>query len=214
MNKGKEAVRSRAWEILRRLKRTYPKPGPFAEWETPLQLVIVTMLSAQCTDERVNRVSKELFARYTTARDFAEAKVSDLEKMVFSTGYYKSKARYLKGIGEKILRDFGGKIPERFEDLVRLPGISKKSACIIGAKAFGKMYGVAVDTHVARLAPRMGLTKAKSRDVMAKDLEVLFPSEDYLNVNEYLITHGRAVCVPRMPKCEECVLSDICPKCI
>ena len=208
----KNVVRSRAREILRRLQKTYSEPGPFAQWETPLQLVMVTMLSAQCTDARVNKISKALFARYATARDFAQAKIADLEKQVFSTGYYKSKARYAKGIGEMLEKEYGGTVPEAFHDLVRLPGISKKSACIIGAKAFGKMYGVAVDTHVARVAPRLGLVSAKSRDAMARELETLFLEKEYLQVNEYLITHGRAVCTPKTPKCEECVLSDICPK--
>lgn len=199
-------------EILVRLKKTYPIPGPFAEWRNPLELVVVTMLSAQCTDARVNVVSKALFAKYKTALDFSRADVSDLEKMVYSTGYYRSKARYLRGIGEALTEKFGGEVPTAFEDLVKLPGISKKSACIIGAKAFGKFYGVAVDTHVARVAPRLGLTKSKNRDAMSHDLEKLFPAKEYLNVNEYLITHGRAICTPRNPKCEECVLKDVCFK--
>lgn len=203
--------KDRAKEILKRLKKRYPTLGPFAEWKNPLQLVIVTMLSAQCTDERVNQVSKELFVRYRTVRDFADAKVSHLEHIIYSTGYYHSKAQYLKGIGQVLLEKFNGKVPEGFEDLLKLPGISKKSACIIGAKAFGKFYGVAVDTHVARVSPRLGLTKLVSRDMMAQDLERLFLPKEYLKVNEYLIMHGRAVCVPRNPKCEECVLQEICP---
>ena len=207
-----ENIRDRARETLRRLKKMYPNPGPFAQWENPFQLVVVTMLSAQCTDERVNKVSKELFRKYKTAFDFSEASVSDLEKAVYSTGYYKSKARYAKGIGKMLVEEFEGKVPEKFEDMIRLPGISKKSACIVAAKAFGKMYGVAVDTHVARMAPRLGLTTSKNRETIAKDLEKLFLRKEYLNVNEYCITHGRAVCIPGMPKCGECILSDICPK--
>lgn len=201
----------RAREILRRLKKEYPNPGPFARWKNPLQLVMVTMLSAQCTDERVNQVSQNLFLKYKTARQFSRARILDLERMVYSTGYYRSKARYLKGIGKMLVERFGDEVPVAFEDLVALPGISKKSACIIGAKAFGRMYGVAVDTHVARVAPRLGLTKSKNRDTIANDLEELFLSEEYLNVNEYLITHGRAICIPRNPKCKECIVKDLCP---
>ncbi len=201
----------RAKEILERLQKQYKKPGPFAEWKNPLQLAVVTMLSAQCTDERVNSVSKELFKKYKNAGDFSSARVSDLENMVYSTGYYRSKARYLKKMGTILVQKFHGEVPEAFEELVQLPGISKKSACIIAAKAFGKFYGVAVDTHVFRVAPRLGLAKTGSRDAMARDLERLFPPKEYLNVNEYLITHGRAICTPRIPKCGECVLQDICP---
>ena len=204
--------RDRAIEVLERLKKHYSVLGPFAQWENPFQLVVVTMLSAQCTDDRVNRVSKVLFARYKTATDLKNAKISDLEKVIYSTGYYKSKARYLKGIGEVLIRDFGGRVPSSFEDLMKLPGISKKSACIIASKAFGKFYGVAVDTHVARMAPRLGLTRSKNRDSIARDLERLFPPQEYLNLNEYMITHGRVICVPRTPRCVECVLRDICPK--
>lgn len=201
-----------AREVLRRLKKRYPKPGPFARWKTRLQLVVVTMLSAQCTDSRVNLISGKLFRRYGSAKDFAEARVCDLEKMIYSTGYYKSKARYLKGIGEILISQFGGKVPEAFDDLVKLPGISKKSACIIAAKGFGKMYGVAVDTHVARVAPRLGLAQSRTRDGIAAELEKIFPSEEYLHVNELMIMAGRDVCTPGIPRCDRCVLNDICPK--
>lgn len=204
-------ISDRAKILLRRLKETYSRPGPFARWENPFQLAVVTMLSAQCTDERVDTVAKSLFQKYPTPLDIASAPVADLEKAIYSTGYYRSKARYLKGIGKRLIREFEGQVPETFEDLIRLPGISKKSACIIGAKAFGKFYGVAVDTHVARLAPRLGLTKSTNREMIAKDLERLFPSKEYLNVNEYFITHGRAVCIPRIPRCAHCVLREMCP---
>lgn len=203
--------KQKAQEILKRLKKAYKTLGPFAKWKSPLELVVATMLSAQCTDERVNKVTPALFKRYGSARAYAEASIKDLEKLVYSTGYYRSKARYLKGIGKILDEECGGKVPMAFEDLKRLPGVSKKSACIIAAKAFKEYYGVAVDTHVFRVAPRLGLTKSRSRDGIAKDLEKLFAPKEYLNVNEFFITHGRKVCTPGKPKCEDCVLNDICP---
>jgi len=195
---------------LKHLKKYYGMTGPFANWSNPLELVVATLLSAQCTDARVNSVTLELFRQYKTAKDYAEADMRNLEKLVYSTGYYKSKAKHLKGMGKVLAEEYKGVVPEAFEDLVRLPGISKKSACIVGAKAFGKYYGVAVDTHVFRVAPRLGWTKAKTRDAMAKDLEKIFPKKEYLNVNEYLIMLGRDVCIPRRPRCDECVLQKTC----
>lgn len=203
--------KDRAKIILTRLKKSYKKAGPFAKWKNPLELTVATMLSAQCTDARVNQVTQDLFKRYRTVRAYAIAPLKDLEKAVYRAGYYRSKAKYLKGIGRILEKKYDGKVPKTFEDLMRLPGISKKSACIIAAKAFQRYYGVAVDTHVFRVAPRLGLTKSASRDGIAKDLEKFFPPHEYLNVNEFFITHGRAVCSPRVPKCGECILQDICP---
>lgn len=203
-------INKHAGEILKRLKKEYPERGPFVEWSTPLELVVGTMLSAQCTDVRVNAVTKALFKKYKTAKDYARANLRTLEKEIYSTGFYKSKARYLKGIGERIEKNFGGRVPATFESLLTLPGVSHKSAHLVMAKAFGKFTGIAVDTHVYRVAPRLGLTKAKNRDTMASDLEKLFPAKEYLNVNECFIMHGRAICKSR-PMCGDCVLRNICP---
>lgn len=202
--------KDRAREILQRLKRTYKVRGPFVEWGNPLELLIATVLSAQCTDVRVNRVTKTLFKKYRTARDYARAKLPVLEKEIYSTGFYKTKAKYLKGIGQALEERFGGKVPSRLEDLLTLPGVARKSANLIMAKAFGTPTGVAVDTHVSRVAPRLGLTKGKTPDAMAKDLERLYPPKDFLDVNEYMILHGRATCTPK-PKCPTCVVRDLCP---
>ncbi|MBI4262409.1 endonuclease III [Candidatus Uhrbacteria bacterium] len=203
--------RTRASTILKRLKRTYKVRGPFIDGENPLELLIATVLSAQCTDVRVNMVTKSLFQKYKTAQDYARANLQELERDIHSTGFYKAKAKYLQGIGAALVERFGGKVPQRFEDLVTLPGVGRKSANLIMAKAFGKPTGVAVDTHVFRVAPRLGLTKGKTPDAMAHDLEKLYAPKDYLDVNEYLILHGRATCAPRKPKCPACVLRDICP---
>ncbi|MEK7606829.1 MAG: endonuclease III [Patescibacteria group bacterium] len=203
-------TRTRAEEALKRLKKEYPERGPFVEWKNSLELVVGTMLSAQCTDVRVNMVTKTLFKKYKTAKDYARADLCTLEKEIYSTGFFKSKAKYLKGIGERIVKDFGGRVPATLEDLLTLPGLSHKSAHLVMAKAFGKFTGIAVDTHVYRVAPRLGLTQSKDRDKVAGDLEKLYPPKEYLNVNEYCIMHGRAICKPR-PLCGECVLQDICP---
>lgn len=198
--------------MLKELKKRYKKTGPFANWSTPLELVVATILSAQCTDVRVNQVTPELFRLYKTALSYANANILDIERIVYSTGYYKSKARHLLGMGKVISQNFNGEVPDTYEDLLRIPGVSKKSACIIGAKAFEKFFGVAVDTHVARVAPRLGWTKSKSRDAISRDLEKIFPKKEYLCVNEYLIMLGRDVCTSRNPKCEKCLFFETCPK--
>lgn len=199
-----------ARQVLARLKRQYRLTGPFVSFRKPLELVVATMLSAQCTDLQVNKVTKKLFRKYKTARDYAQARLKTLEKEIYSTGFYRTKARYLKGIGTMLLRKFDGRVPSRFEDLVALPGISTKGAHLIMAKAFGKLTGIAVDTHVLRVAPRLGLTRHKNPNRVGRDLERLFAPHDYLSVNEYFITHGRATCKPK-PRCPSCVLKDICP---
>lgn len=208
-----ETRKMNAKEALRRLRKAYKVTGPFVEWSNPLELVVGTALSAQCTDERVNMVTRELFRKYKTAHDYADADQSTLEKEIYSTGFFRNKAKNLRGMGRVLVERFGGEVPDTLEDLLALPGISNKTAYIVLAKAFGKMEGLAVDTHVFRLAPRLGWSNAKTPEKMSRELGELFPKKDYLDVNEYLITHGRAVCVPHNPKCGECVLADICPSC-
>lgn len=203
--------KQRAQEILRRLRRSYTERGEFVHWTTPLELLIGTVLSAQCTDKRVNMVTPALFAKYRTAGDYAKANLRTLEKEIHSTGFYKTKARYVKGIGQALVECYGGEVPQSREELLTLPGVAKKTANLIMAKAFHTYTGIAVDTHVHRVAPRLGLTKHTNTDKIAADLEALFPARDYLDVNEYMIMHGRAVCAPRKPRCGECPLKDICP---
>lgn len=203
--------RDRAREILKCLKKAYPKRGPFVEWSTPLQLLVGTVLSAQCTDSRVNQVTKTLFTKYRTASDYANADSLKLEKEIYPTGFYRNKAKHLRGLGKILVEKFGGEVPETLEGLLSLPGVSNKTAYIVLAKAFDEHAGVAVDTHVFRVAPRLGLSIAKTADRMSEDLGKLFSPKDYLLVNELFITHGRALCVPRKPRCEECPLANICP---
>lgn len=203
--------RGEAKEILRLLKKQYKQIGPFVEWSTPLELLIGTILSAQCTDVRVNVVTKDLFKKYTTAEDYAHADIKTLEKEIYSTGFYKSKAKALKETGKIIAEDFDGEVPNNLDDLLKLRGVSHKTAYLVLAKVYNKYDGLAVDTHVFRLSKRFGLSDAKSPTIMSRELSVIVESEDYLLWNEYCITHGRAIC-GRKPKCDECVLKNVCAK--
>lgn len=198
-------------KILQLLKKEYDETGPFIEWNNPLELLVGTILSAQCTDVRVNKVTKELFKKYKTPKDYAGADIEVLEKEVYSTGFYKSKAKALKETGRIISEDFGGEVPNNLEDLLKLRGVSHKTAYLVLSKVYGKNDGLAVDTHVFRLSKRFGLSVANTPEKMSRELSRIIDPKDYLTWNEYLITHGRAIC-GRKPKCEECVLKDICAK--
>lgn len=202
----------RARLVLRRLRKLYGTDiGPFVDFHNPLELVMGTILSAQCTDVRVNAVTKDLFRTYRTAADYRDADLTTLEREVYPTGFYKSKARSLKETGRIIADEYSGVVPDQVEDLLRLRGVSYKTAHLITAKAYGRMTGVAVDTHVDRLTRLLGLSAATDPTVKGRELAALYPRKDWLAVNEYLIMHGRAVCVARRPRCADCVLADICP---
>lgn len=205
-------LKQRMREILHRLKKTYARtPESFVLWKNPLELVIATVLSAQCTDVRVNKVTQELFKKYKTALAYARAPLPELERAIASVTYFRSKAKYLKGIGQMLEEQFGGQAPRTAEELMALPGVGYKTAQLIVSKITGEHTGVAVDTHVRRVAPRLGLTSHTNPDKIARDLERITLKKDWLAINEYLILHGRAICAPRKPKCPECPLRDICP---
>ncbi|XLQ20539.1 MAG: endonuclease III domain-containing protein [Candidatus Moraniibacteriota bacterium] len=206
MNKKDKVV-----EILKLLKKEYKITGPFIIWSNPLELLIGIILSAQCTDVRVNIVTKELFKKYITASDYANADIKTLEKEIYSTGFYKSKAKALKETGRIITEDLNGEVPDNLEDLLKLRGVSHKTAYLVLAKLYDKNDGLAVDTHVFRLSKRFGLSDANTPIKMSKELSDLINPSEYLSWNEYLITHGRAIC-GRKPKCNECVLKNICDK--
>jgi len=199
-------------EVLKRLKRRYKKTDTdFVAWKTPLELVVATVLSAQCTDKRVNIVTKELFKKYKTARAYAKADLGTLKREIYSTGFYNSKAKYLKGIGERLVEAYRGKVPNTLDDLLTLPGVSHKTANLVMEKAFGIPTGIAVDTHVKRIAPRLGWTKEKKNTVKIElDLNKLIDPKDYLSANEYLILLGRDLC-KSTPTCTLCPLQNICP---
>ncbi|PID52110.1 MAG: endonuclease III [Candidatus Moraniibacteriota bacterium] len=198
-------------KILKELKKEYKKTGPFIEWSTPLELLVGTILSAQCTDERVNAVTQKLFKKYTTAGDYAKASINTLEKEVYSTGFYKNKAKALKESGQIMVDHFDGEVPDTLEGLLKLRGVSIKTAYLVLSKVYGKNVGLAVDTHVFRLSKRIGLSDAKTPEKMSKELSEIVDKKNYLLWNEYLITHGRAVC-GRKPKCDTCVINELCKK--
>jgi len=201
--------KQRAEEILQLLKKEYKQTGPFIQWSNPLELLIGIILSAQCTDLRVNRVTENLFKKYKTAEDYASADINTLEQEIYSTGFYKAKAKALKETGRIISEDFDGEVPNSLDDLLKLRGVSHKTAYLVLAKVYGKNDGLAVDTHVFRLAKRFGLSDAKSPIIMSRELSKIVEPKNYLEWNEYLITHGRAIC-GRTPKCDKCVLKNIC----
>ena len=201
----------RALLILERLKELYPEAPCSLDYENPLQLLIATMLSAQCTDARVNIVTPTLFKRFPTVTDYAEADVSDIEQYVKSTGFYRNKAKNIRAACEKIIIDFGGEVPQSMEELTSLPGVARKTANVVLAHAFGINAGVTVDTHVKRITNRLGLTKHDAPVKIEQDLMKLLPQPDWENWSIRLVYHGRAVCDARKPTCECCQLIDWCP---
>jgi endonuclease-3 len=203
--------KQRALEILVRLKRLYPDATCSLDYETPVQLLIATILSAQCTDERVNKVTPELFRRFPDARSMAEADLSAIEELVKSTGFYRNKAKNIQGACQMIVTEFGGELPQTMEELLRLPGVARKTANVLLANAFGINAGVTVDTHVKRLSNRLGLTKHDDPKRIEQDLMKLLPQPDWENWSIRLIYHGRAVCPARKPACDRCELVDLCP---
>lgn len=205
------AQKLRATEILSRLKRLYPDAPCSLDYATTLQLLVATMLSAQCTDERVNQVTPALFAAYPDAPALAGADVADLERLVRSTGFYRNKAKNIRAACQKIVVDFGGEVPRTMPDLLTLPGVARKTANVVLAHGFGINAGVTVDTHVKRLSQRLGLTTHTDPGKIERDLMKLLPQPDWENWSIRLIYHGRAVCNARRPQCDRCQLADLCP---
>jgi endonuclease-3 len=202
---------ARAPEIFDRLHRAYPDARCALDFETPFQLLIATILSAQCTDKRVNMVTPTLFRRYSTPDILAAAKLEELEELIKSTGFFRNKARSLVGMATAIAERHGGSVPSEMEQLVKLPGVGRKTANVILGNAFGRDEGVVVDTHVARLSQRLALTRQSDPVKIEQDLMRLFPRSQWTLLAHLLIEHGRQVCVARTPKCEHCVVSDLCP---
>ncbi|WP_287128414.1 endonuclease III [Candidatus Cyanaurora vandensis] len=202
---------SRAVEVLRRLKEHYPEAPCSLDYQSPVQLLVATILSAQCTDERVNLVTPHLFARFPDARGLAQADLGELEILVRSTGFYRNKARNIQGAAQKIMTDFAGEVPRTMMELLTLPGVARKTANVVLAHAYGINGGVTVDTHVRRLSNRLGFTITQDPVKIEQDLIKLLPQPDWENWSIRLIYHGRAVCNARRPACERCFLIDICP---
>lgn len=208
------AKQQRAIEILLRLKQLYPEAPCTLNYETPVQLLVATILSAQCTDERVNLVTPELFRRYPDAAALAGADVAEIENLVRSTGFYRNKAKNIQAACRMIMQEFGGEVPKLMEDLLKLPGVARKTANVVLAHAFDLHMGVTVDTHVKRLSYRLGLTKHTDPIRIERDLMKLIPQPDWENWSIRLIYHGRAICMARNPQCDRCALSDLCPSAV
>jgi endonuclease-3 len=203
--------KARAIEVFARLKRAHPDAHCELDYETPLQLVMATILSAQCTDKRVNMVTPTLFKRFPTAQALADAQQEELEEIVKSTGFFRNKAKSLIGLGKALVERHGGAVPDSMETLVKLPGVGRKTANVILGNAFRKNEGVVVDTHVGRLSLRLGLTRETDPVKVERELMPLIPREDWTMLAHVLVFHGRRICYARTPKCEICVLSEICP---
>lgn len=208
------AKKQRAIEILLRLKQLYPDATCSLNYETPVQLLVATILSAQCTDERVNMVTPELFRRFPDAAAIAAADLSEIEALIKSTGFYRNKAKNIQAACRMIATEFGGEVPRLMEDLLRLPGVARKTANVVLANAFGINMGVTVDTHVKRLSYRLGLTQHTDPIRIERDLMKLLPQPEWENWSIRLIYHGRAVCNARKPLCDRCALADLCPSAI
>lgn len=200
----------RAPEVNRRLAQEYPDTRCALDHDSPLQLLIATVLSAQCTDERVNSVTPELFARYPEAADYAAAQRSDLESILRPLGFQRAKAGHLVGIGEKLVADFQGEVPRTVKELTSLPGVGRKTALVVLGNAFG-IPGLTVDTHFGRLMQRLGLTGESTPVKIERDIAKLVPEEEWTMFSHRVIFHGRQVCHARTPECDACVLWDMCP---
>jgi endonuclease-3 len=204
--------KKRTGEIIKRLKKEYPDAHCALNHTNAFELLIATILSAQCTDVRVNIVTADLFRKYRSPHDYLKVKQEELEKDIHSTGFFRSKAKNIQAACEKIVDVFGGEVPRKMEEILTLAGVGRKTASVVLGNAFGIASGVVVDTHVSRLSQRLGLTANKTPEKIEKDLQELVPKKDWIMFPHWLITHGRQICIARKPKCGECILNDICPK--
>lgn len=198
-------------EIVSRLRLRYPRRRTALEFETPFQILVATILSAQCTDERVNLLTPALYRRYPTVEDFAAADREELELMIRPAGFFRNKAKHIMGSARAVVDRFGGRVPAAMADLLTLPGVARKTANIVLSAAFGRAEGIAVDTHVRRIAGRLGLSGRKNPDGIERDLMAVVPEKDWLDFNFMLVEFGRDVCPARKPRCSECPLQDLCP---
>lgn len=208
----RQALRARrARLIFRRLARTYPDAKTALDHHNAFELLCATILSAQCTDARVNLVTPHLFARYPTPEALAAASRTDVEEIIRSTGFFRNKSKSLIGMAQAVVADYGGEVPHSMAELRNLPGVGRKTANVILGNAFGINEGITVDTHVARLSHRLGLTREEDPEKIERDLMPLFPRKHWATLSHLLIFHGRQVCLARVPRCERCVLNDVCP---
>ena len=204
-------LKKRTLEIIKRLKKAYPDAHCALNHTTPFELLIATILSAQCTDERVNIVTADLFRKYRGPEDFAKASQQELERDIHSTGFFRNKAKNIKAASQRLIEVYGGEIPQTMDEILTLGGVARKTGNVVLGNAFGITSGVVVDTHVSRLSQRLGLTEEKTPEKIERDLQESVPKKDWVMFSHWLIFHGRQICNARKPKCTECVLADQCP---
>ncbi len=209
MSVDDQKARTRA--IIRKLKKRFPDANCSLTQRSPLQLLVATILSAQCTDARVNIVTKDLFKRYKTTKDFAEADPEELSEIIRSTGFFRNKTKSILGMAQGLLEKHQGKVPRTMDELTKLPGVGRKTANVVLGNAFGIDEGVVVDTHVTRISNRLKLTKHKDAVKIEQDLMRLVPKSDWTLFPHLMILHGRATCQARKPRCEECLINTLCP---
>lgn len=199
-----------AKELVELLKKAYPEATCSLDFKTPFQLVVAVMLSAQCTDERVNKTTPELFARCKTIEDFANIDIKELEKIIHPCGFYKNKAKNIKLCSKQVLENFNGEVPHTMKELTSLAGIGRKSANVIMLEVFGIAEGIAVDTHAKRISNLVGLSKQKEPEKIEQDLIKIFPKDTLKDINHLLVFHGRNTCIARHPKCDVCPINKFC----
>lgn len=202
----------RAAKIVKKLRAAYPDAECALRHDNPWQLLIATILSAQCTDARVNIVTKDLFAKYPTPSHLAAAPIPALEKVIQSAGFFRNKAQNIKGCCQMLVEEFGGQVPQDFDALVRLPGVGRKTANVVMGTAFAEATGVVVDTHVQRISRRLGLTEQMAPEKIERELMELLPRKEWIDYSHRVIHHGRSICMARRPRCAQCSLNDVCPK--
>lgn len=198
-------------ETIKRLEKVHSDAKIALNYSNPLELLVATILSAQCTDARVNIVTKSLFKKYRTAKDYANADLKQLEEEIKSTGFYHNKAKNIKKCCQMLMEKFNGRVPKTMDELLQLPGVARKTANIVLANGFGIIEGIAVDTHVRRVAKRLGLTDNDNPDKIEKDLMQIVPKNSWARITDLLIFHGRRICTAKHPNCAGCVLNDFCP---
>lgn len=202
--------KEKAIEIIEILKKAYPDAKCSLDFSTPFEMLVAVILSAQCTDERVNKTTPAIFAKYSTPEDFDEMPLEVLEELIHPCGFYKNKAKNIKLTAKKIVEEYNSQVPDTMEDLLTLPGVGRKTANVVMLEAFNKPQGIAVDTHAKRLSNRIGFSSEETPEKIEQDLLRLFPYEYLKDVNHILIYHGRAICTARSPKCEQCPINKLC----
>lgn len=207
----RDSAEERISQIVQILSREYPQSRTALSFDTPFQILVATILSAQCTDARVNMITPSLFKKYQSPSDFSRAKPEELQEEIRSTGFFRNKSKNIILASRKIVEDFDGKVPDSMEKLLTLPGVARKTANIVLSSGYGRAEGIAVDTHVQRLSRRMGLSQEKNPDKIELDLLRLIPKKDWLDFNYIFVNHGRSVCQARKPHCRECQVKSLCP---